>query len=71
MKRVEVNIDEAFRGIVAEYAEKHSLSMPQAYAELLANGILASTFDIEKEKEQVVKKEARTQSLQIGRMEVE
>jgi len=47
MKRVEVNMSNAYRGYVEEYAEKRDLTMPQAYKELLDIGMVCSetSFD--------------------------
>lgn len=39
MKRVEVDIEEPFRGFVSEYSRMHGCSMPQAYADLMAIGL--------------------------------
>jgi hypothetical protein len=39
MKRVEVNMDGVLRGRVEKYANEQDLSMPQAYAKLLEEGL--------------------------------
>jgi hypothetical protein len=46
MKRVEVNMNASFRGLVNQYAEEKNLSMPQAYRELMEIGLAASEVEI-------------------------
>lgn len=46
MMRVEVNISEPFRGVIAKYAKKNDLSMPSAYGELLEKGVLISDVEL-------------------------
>lgn len=47
MMRVEINIDEAFRGLVKQYSKEHNITMPSAYAELLHKGIYVSDIDLD------------------------
>lgn len=44
--RVEVNMDEPFRGVIAKYAKQNNLSMPSAYNELLEKGVLLSDVEL-------------------------
>jgi hypothetical protein len=46
MMRVEVNMDEPFRGVIAKYAKKNNLSMPSAYAELLEKSVMLSDVEL-------------------------
>lgn len=47
MMRVEVNMDEKFRGYVADYADIQGLSMPTAYRELIEHGLIRSDYELE------------------------
>lgn len=47
MKRVEIDMDESFRGLVSEYSEINDVGMPTAYRELLEHGIIRSDVRIE------------------------
>lgn len=53
MMRVEVNIDEPIRGVIAKYARENNLTMPSAYAELLQKGLVVSDVDSSKLKFEV------------------
>jgi len=46
MMRVEVNMDEPLRGIIAKYAKDNGVSMPTAYSELMQKGILVSELEL-------------------------
>ena len=45
MMRVEINIDESVRGLVSKYASEKSVTMPEAYGELVINGLAVSDVE--------------------------
>ena len=45
MMRVEIDIDDSVRGLVAKYADETDQSMPQAYKELILYGLEISDVE--------------------------
>jgi len=44
--RVEINMDQSFRGIVAKVAEEKGLTMPQAYRYLMERGLESKDYPL-------------------------
>lgn len=40
--RVEVNMDESVRGLVSQYSSEKGITMPEAYKDLIINGLVIS-----------------------------
>jgi len=45
MMRVEINMDDSVRGLVAKYASEKGVTMPEAYKELIMNGLVVSDVE--------------------------
>lgn len=45
MMRVEINMDESIRGVVSAFATQNNITMPEAYKELIINGLAVSNVD--------------------------
>lgn len=45
MMRVEVNMDDSIRGLVAKYAKETDKTMPEAYRELIIHGLAISEVE--------------------------
>lgn len=45
MMRVEVNMDDSIRGLVAKYAKETDQTMPEAYRELMVKGLVISEVE--------------------------
>lgn len=45
MMRVEVNMDDSIRGLIAKYADETNMTMPSAYRELMVYGLLVSEVE--------------------------
>lgn len=45
MMRVEVNMGKSIRGLVSQYASEKGLTMPEAYKELIINGLVISDVE--------------------------
>jgi hypothetical protein len=42
MMRVEINMDESIRGLVSQYSSEKDITMPEAYKDLIINGLVIS-----------------------------
>lgn len=45
MMRVEISMDDSVRGLVAKYASETDKTMPEAYKDLIINGLVISDVD--------------------------
>ena len=45
MMRVEISMDDSVRGLVAKYASETDKTMPEAYKDLIINGLVISEVD--------------------------
>jgi len=45
MMRVEINMDDSVRGLVAKYAKETDQTMPEAYRDLMIKGLVISDVD--------------------------
>jgi len=45
MMRVEINMDDSVRGIVAKYASETDKTMPEAYRDLIIQGLVISDVE--------------------------
>lgn len=45
MMRVEINMDDSIRGLVAKYASESDKTMPEAYKDLIIYGLTISDVD--------------------------
>jgi len=45
MMRVEINMDDSIRGLVAKYSNEKGVTMPEAYKDLIIYGLVISDVD--------------------------
>jgi hypothetical protein len=45
MMRVEINMDDSVRGLVAKYGNEEDKTMPEAYSSLIMYGLIVSSVD--------------------------
>jgi hypothetical protein len=45
MMRVEINMDDSIRGLVAKYSNEKGVTMPEAYKDLIIYGLVISEVD--------------------------
>ncbi|EGQ44079.1 MAG: hypothetical protein J07AB43_01420 [Candidatus Nanosalina sp. J07AB43] len=45
MMRVEINMGKSIRGLVSQYANEKHITMPEAYKQLIINGLVVSDVE--------------------------